>query len=80
MPEHRLCPSCGEAARPRLNHPIRPWLAAAFWIIPIGFLSQGYWPFLSIPALLISYWAWVTTYRVCPRCGLRPPGQDKRPD
>ncbi|MGD8642677.1 MAG: hypothetical protein PVI15_00230 [Chromatiales bacterium] len=68
---HPPCPNCGLDARPRLNHPLRPWLAVAFWVVPIGFLAQGYWPFLTLPALLISYWAYATTYRVCPDCGHR---------
>jgi hypothetical protein len=32
-------------------------IALALWCIPLALLTQGYWPSLTIPAVMVTYWA-----------------------
>ena len=63
------CPSCGYRGRFRLKNPGRIALAITLWIIPLGFLSQGLWPFGLFPTLLFTIWAFYSNNTVCPSCG-----------
>jgi hypothetical protein len=39
------------------------------WLLPLGFLSQGFWPFFLLPSIAITVWAVSAVRRVCPGCG-----------
>lgn len=45
------------------------WLAVFMWLVPLVFLSFGFWPFFLVPAIAISVWACMTYRLRCPGCG-----------
>lgn len=63
------CAHCGHRGRPRLRPAWLAWLALLVWLLPLAFLSLGYWPFFLLPAIAISAWALGAVRRHCPRCG-----------
>ncbi|MDH3527570.1 MAG: hypothetical protein OEN52_03860 [Gammaproteobacteria bacterium] len=65
------CPHCGTSRRPRLEPAWLLWLALLIWLVPLGFLSMGFWPFLLLPSIAISAWAFLAVRPVCPQCGKR---------
>lgn len=72
------CAQCNYRGRPRLQPGWLLWLGVLVWLVPLGFLSQGYWPFFLLPAVAISVWAYTGVRRTCPRCGSawpRTPGR-----
>jgi len=44
------------------------WVAGLVWLLPIGFLSMGYWPFFLLPSIAITAWAWFAVQFTCPVC------------
>jgi len=47
------------------------WLVpvtAIAWVIPLSFLSFGYWPFFLLPAVAITAWAVMAVRLRCPSC------------
>jgi len=73
------CPHCEYRGRPRLQPAWLLWLALLVWLVPLGFLTAGFWPFLLLPSIAISAWALMAVRPVCPQCGRRwkvsaPPG------
>ena len=40
-------------------------------MVPLGFLSLGYWPFFLLPAVALTAWAWIAARSLCPACGAR---------
>jgi hypothetical protein len=63
------CAHCNCTGRPRLQPAWLLWLAILVWLVPLGFLSQGFWPFFLLPAVAISAWAFTAVRRTCPSCG-----------
>lgn len=63
------CVHCDFRGRPRLRPAWLLWLAILVWLLPLGFLARGYWPFFLLPALAIDAWAATGVRRTCPRCG-----------
>lgn len=63
------CAHCNYPGRPRLQPAWLLWLAILVWLVPLGFLAQGYWPFFLLPAVAISAWAFTAVRRTCPNCG-----------
>jgi hypothetical protein len=63
------CVHCGYTGRPQLRLAWLAWLALLVWLLPLGFLSLGFWPFFLLPSIAITAWAVTTVRRVCPRCG-----------
>jgi len=63
------CKHCGYSGRFSRQHTWLSGLAVVVWIIPLGFLAQGYWPFLIMPAILVTIWAMLSRVWVCPQCG-----------
>jgi hypothetical protein len=63
------CAYCNSTGRPRRRPAWLLWLAVLVWLVPLGFLAQGYWPFFLLPAVAISAWATVAVRRTCPNCG-----------
>jgi len=53
------------------------WLAVLVWLLPLGFLMHGLWPFFLLPSIAITAWAASAVRRSCPQCGRpwRGPGQ-----
>ncbi|HSH30310.1 MAG TPA: hypothetical protein VK971_10415 [Thiohalobacter sp.] len=50
------------------------WLIPAtllVWLVPIAFLSHGYWPFFLLPAIALTIWSLIAVKRECGRCGRR---------
>lgn len=41
------------------------------WLIPIVFLSHGYWPFFLMPAVAMTVWSLIAVKRECNKCGRR---------
>jgi hypothetical protein len=76
----KQCSKCGYTGKPELE---QAWLAVAallVWLIPLGFLSFGYWPFFLLPAIATTAWA-VTAVRLrCPACKQRWKSVDSRVD
>ena len=69
VPEMPRCVQCGYRGRP-IWRPAWPGvLALLVWLLPLGFLSLGYWPFFLLPSIAVSVWALATVRRVCPACG-----------
>lgn len=67
----KRCPHCNHSGRPRLEPAWLLRLALLVWLVPLGFLSQGFWPFLLLPSIAISAWAAMDVRPVCPRCQRR---------
>ncbi|HYQ71572.1 MAG TPA: hypothetical protein VET88_06555 [Gammaproteobacteria bacterium] len=65
----KKCIYCGNAGRPRWQPAWLAVVAVLVWLLPLGFLSHGFWPFFLLPSLAISAWAVTTVRRVCPACG-----------
>jgi len=63
------CAHCGFTGRPRLRPAWLALLAVLVWLLPLGFLSMGFWPFFLLPSVAITAWAVSAVRRVCPRCG-----------
>jgi len=62
------CPHCGYRGRPRWENSWLAWVAGLVWLLPIGFLSMGYWPFFLLPSIAITVWAWFAVQFTCPVC------------
>lgn len=77
MTEH--CSTCGYRGQPRYEGVWVAWVAAVVWLVPLGFLSQGYWPFLVLPSIALTVWAVVSVRRICPVCRA-PWGKQKNGD
>lgn len=69
MQRSKPCPNCGLPVGTKLRHPRRLAVAIALWTVPLGFLSQGYWPFGLFPTALVTIWAILSNARVCSSCG-----------
>ena len=65
------CAHCGVTGKPRLRPAWLAWLALLVWLLPLGFLSLGFWPFFLLPSIAITAWALTAVCRVCPGCGKR---------
>jgi len=63
------CRHCGYAGRPRWANGHLAVLAALLWLVPLGFLVQGFYPFLIVPAMAVTVWAVMAVRRTCPSCG-----------
>jgi len=63
------CPHCDYHGRPRLAPAWLAWLAVLVWLLPLGFLSMGFWPFFLLPSIALTAWAVSAVRRVCPQCG-----------
>lgn len=62
------CTHCGYEGKPRLASWNRIILAGALWLVPLFFLSKGFWPVGIVVVTLITAWAVMTTDRICPAC------------
>jgi hypothetical protein len=69
MPEKTRCVHCGYGSRPEWRPAWLALLALLVWLLPLGFLSQGFWPFFLLPSIAITTWAITSVRRVCPGCG-----------
>lgn len=65
------CTHCGSTGRPRWRPAWLAVLAVLVWLLPLGFLSMGFWPFFLLPSIAITAWAFTAVRRVCPGCGKR---------
>jgi len=65
------CAHCGYTGRSRWKPAWLAVLALLVWLLPLGFLSQGFWPFFLLPSIAITAWAVTAVRRVCPGCGKR---------
>jgi hypothetical protein len=63
------CVHCGYRGRPGWRPGWLALLAVLVWLLPLGFLSQGFWPFFLLPSIAITAWAFTAVRRVCPGCG-----------
>ena len=63
------CPHCGFAGPPRWTNTYIAVVAALVWLAPVAFLSQGWYPFLILPAIALTAWAVMAIRPVCPACG-----------
>jgi hypothetical protein len=74
------CAHCHYTGRPRLRPAWLLWLVFLVWLVPLGFLAHGFWPFFLLPAVALTAWAAVAVRRTCPNCGrigsMRRPGAD----
>jgi hypothetical protein len=73
------CVHCGYRGRPAWRPAWIAVLAVLVWLLPLGFLSQGFWPFFLLPSIAITAWAVSAVHRVCPGCGKpwQSAGQDE---
>lgn len=67
MPGH--CPHCGYTGAPRWTNTYLAVVAGLLWVAPLAFLSQGFYPFLILPAIALTVWAVIAIRPVCPACG-----------
>jgi DNA-directed RNA polymerase subunit RPC12/RpoP len=65
----KKCEYCGSTGSPLREGLGLVWLAVVMWLVPIVFLSFGFWPFFLIPALAVSIWAYLGYRLRCPDCG-----------
>ncbi len=65
------CPHCDYEGRPQLRPAWLAWLAGLVWLIPLGFLLAGLWPFFILPSIAITAAALLSVRTACPRCGRR---------
>jgi hypothetical protein len=65
------CTHCGSSGRLRLEPAWLLRLALLIWLVPLGFLSMGFWPFLLLPSIAVSAWAAMVVRPACPQCGRR---------
>ena len=65
------CPHCDYQGKPKLRPAWLAWLAALVWLIPLGFLLAGLWPFLVLPSIAITAAALLSVRPACPQCGRR---------
>ena len=75
------CAQCGYAGRPHLKPAWLAWLAGLIWLLPLGFLLAGLWPFFILPSIAITAAALLAVRPACPRCGQRwrrSPAGDRR--
>ncbi len=63
------CSHCNYHGKPRLESAWLAGLALLVWLVPLGFLSKGFWPFFILPSIVITIWAMQVVRRVCPGCG-----------
>lgn len=63
------CRHCGYQGKARRRHTWLSAVAAVLWVAPVSFLMLGYWPFLIVPAMVMTVWAWLARKSTCPRCG-----------
>jgi len=63
------CDQCGYIGAPRREGLGLVWLAAFMWLVPVAFLSFGFWPFFLLPAIAVSVWAYLAYQTRCPTCG-----------
>jgi len=63
------CEQCGYTGAARREGRGLVWLAALMWLVPLAFLSFGFWPFFLFPAIAISAWAYMAYQSRCPGCG-----------
>ena len=63
------CAHCSYHGSPAWRQAWLALLAVLVWLLPLGFLSMGFWPFFLLPSVAITAWAATTVRRVCPRCG-----------
>lgn len=69
MAKQKHCDQCGYRGAPQREGVGLVWLAVFIWLVPLAFLSFGFWPFFLLPAVAVSAWAF-TAYRLrCPACG-----------
>jgi hypothetical protein len=68
------CPHCGYAGKPQLTPAWLLWLAGLVWLIPLGFLLTGLWPFFILPSIAITVAAVMAVRPTCPQCGRRRRG------
>ena len=67
----KRCPHCGYQGKAVREGGCLVWVAALAWLVPLGFLSLGYWPFFLLPAVALTAWAWIAARSLCPACGAR---------
>jgi len=60
------CAHCKYHGRPRLEPAWFAWLAVLVWLLPLGFLSLGFWPFFLLPSVVITAWVVTAVQRTCP--------------
>lgn len=65
------CAYCGHTARPVHRNLWMIPVTLLVWLIPVAFLSHGYWPFFLLPAIAITIWSLIAVKRECARCGRR---------
>ena len=61
------------AAEPRIK-PARSGVLSRIslvWLVPLGFLLAGLWPFFILPSIAITAAALLSVRRKCPQCGKR---------
>jgi hypothetical protein len=63
------CEHCGYTGPPDRQGIGLLWLAAFMWLVPIAFVSFGFWPFFLVPAVAVTAWAYISYRLVCPACG-----------
>jgi len=63
------CAHCAGAGPPVWRPLWLVLLALLVWLLPLGFLSMGFWPFFLLPSVAITVWAVTAVRRVCPDCG-----------
>ncbi len=64
----KRCPHCGYQGKPARESLWLAWVAAAAWLVPLAFLTLGYWPFFLLPAIAVTAWAFIAVRPVCPAC------------
>lgn len=65
------CQHCNYDGKPRLRPAWLAWLATLVWLIPLGFLLAGLWPFFILPSIAITAAALLAVRPACPGCGRR---------
>ena len=63
------CPHCRYEGRPQFRPVWLVWLACLVWLIPLGFLLAGLWPFFILPSIAITAAAIMAVRQCCPQCG-----------
>jgi hypothetical protein len=63
------CAHCAGTGRPVWRPLWLALLALLIWLLPLAFLSMGFWPLFLLPSIAITAWAVTAVRRVCPACG-----------